>query len=194
MMRHTIITFTQQETRDLVKSWLLISLAFGILLSGGLSLSPGFFMVFVASLLTVGLGFVAHELAHKVSALRLGCTAAFRANNVMLFLAVLMSFFGFIIAAPGAVRIQGHLSKKQRGLIALMGPLANVVLAVVFLPLLFAVPFVGMIGVRINAFLAAFNLLPIRGFDGVQAMQWNTAGYVLLLVASIGLIMASYLL
>jgi Zn-dependent protease len=77
----------------LLKSWIAISIAFTILNTS--IFDSGFVIYFVISLLTVGLGFIFHELAHKFVAQRYGCFAEYRANNQMLIIGILTAFLGF---------------------------------------------------------------------------------------------------
>jgi Zn-dependent protease len=171
------ITFSEIELQHLFRAWLAISFAFAILL-GGLSLSTNFFIRFTIALLTVGLGFLLHELAHKVAAQHYRCWAEFRANDQMLMLAILMSFFGFLFAAPGAVMIHGHINLKQRGIISAAGPIINYLLAIIFLLLMFIYPHpmlasLFMYGFMINAFLGLFNMIPFGMFDGAKILAWD---------------------
>ena len=159
------IKFSEIEIIDLLKAWAAITLAFGILM-GGFSLSKLFIAMPIAGL-TVGIGFLLHELAHKVVAQRYGLWAEFRSDDHMLIFAIIFSFFGFVFAAPGAVLIHGyHITKKQNGLISLAGPLTNLVLAVCFFILAHSSPVeivqtIGMYGALINAWLGLFNMIPI---------------------------------
>ena len=84
--------FTNKEIRDLLIAWFMISLAFAILFSG-LSLSAFFLISLIISGLTVGIGFLLHELMHKFVAQKYGLMAEFHASYKMLFLAILFSFF-----------------------------------------------------------------------------------------------------
>src|SRR3989344_8209181 len=127
------LSTSNREIKDISKAWFAISLAFGIVL-GGLTLK--FFTAFIISAIAVGLGFLLHELSHKFFAQRYGYKAEFRSFDEMLFLAVIMSFFGFVIAAPGAVMIFSRVfDKRKNGIISVAGPLVNVILVVVFLGL-----------------------------------------------------------
>lgn len=169
------------ERRDLIRSWLLLSVAFGIVLSHG-NLAPLTILINAAiALVTVGIGFVAHELAHKRVAERYGSAATYRADNTMLGLALIMSIFGFLFAAPGAVRIHGHQSVKRRGIIALAGPFANVVVALLFIILYGLLPApldaAAGFGSIINLMLALFNLLPFGPFDGAKVMAWSKGAF-----------------
>lgn len=166
------------ETKELIKAWLAISIAFGILIyrSG----EPLYSSIIIAAV-TVGLGFVVHEISHRHFARKFGKHAEFRANNGMLIIAILMSFFGFIISAPGAVIISGFVSKRQGGIIASSGPTANLLLAIIFLPLVFVIPTIAYYGLMINAWLALFNIIPFRGFDGHKILDWNKPVYFLIL-------------
>jgi len=173
-----------RELRDLVKAWFIISLAFAIAFSGGQLFSNTIIFVFLISAFTVGLGFILHELAHRYFARRYGAHAEFYANNTMLFIALLFSFFGFIFAAPGAVVIKGYLTKRKYGHIALAGPAMNVLLGIVFLLILLFIPESAVVtkpGMMINFWLALFNMLPFPIFDGYKVLRWNKIVYGLVL-------------
>ena len=166
------------EFKDIVKAWLAISIAFGILIYA--EKKPFGFSMGVAAI-TVGLGFLCHELSHRYYARKFGKHAEFKANNMMLILAIVMSFLGFIIAAPGAVIISGFVTRKEGGIIATAGPAANLVLAVLFLPFVFVFPAIAYYGLMINAWLALFNLIPFLGFDGHKIVEWSKPAYFIML-------------
>ena len=182
------IEFKKKELFELFKAWLAISLAFGILLTPTLTNDfgsvNGFLIAFSISMITVGLGFVVHELAHKLTAQRFYCSAEFKANDIMLLLAVIMSFAGFVLAAPGAVWIKGGVNKKQNGIISFAGPFSNFVLALLFLPGLFLASGLLFIfffqGFLINSWLGLFNMIPLAPFDGLKIYKWNKIIYVTL--------------
>jgi len=180
------------EVRDLLKAWSAISLAFAILLNRGISLSPRFFSILLVSAFTVGIGFLLHEMGHKVVAQRYGLFAEFRSFDPMLLLAIFFSLFGFIIAAPGAVMIQGKVSLEQNGKISLAGPFINVLLALLFLGgLQLSNLYALRVGFAINALLAVFNLIPFGNFDGRKIFDWNKPVWGTLLVAGIVLMTIS---
>ena len=109
--------FSPIEKRDLFFAGVMISLAFAILLSGGLtgifSLNVGILIAFVISFFTAGLGFLLHELMHKFVAQSYGLFAEFKAYYDGLWLALAFSLFGFILAAPGAVYIRGWNPREK---------------------------------------------------------------------------------
>src|SRR6056297_698631 len=127
--------FSTREVRDLLVAWLALGVAFGIFFAGGgpnvLAFGPGMVVLLGVSLLTAGVAFLLHELAHKIVAVNYGQIAEFRADYNMLFLAVMSALLGFIFAAPGAVHHRGYLSAKEHGHIAIAGPAINLVLAAV---------------------------------------------------------------
>ena len=100
------VRFSRRELRDLGAAWVALGVAFTIFLGRGViqGLLAGTVgagtaaRLFALSMLTVGTGFLLHELAHKVVAVRFGQVAAFRADYGMLGLAAL---FVPVVFAPG---------------------------------------------------------------------------------------------
>ncbi|MBW3013877.1 hypothetical protein KY335_01390 [Candidatus Woesearchaeota archaeon] len=185
------------EIRQLWWAWLAISVAFANVLNvGGYINFPRFFLI---SGIAVGLGFLFHEMGHKILAQKFGLAAEFRASYQMLIFAVIISFFGFVFAAPGAVMILGRPSKKQNGIISAFGPLTNFFLAMVFLLLSFTGMFstfmaqLTFIGYTINVWLGLFNLIPVSIFDGRKIWHWNKAAYLALVVFGISLFILQYI-
>jgi len=178
--------FSSREVRDLLVAWAALGLAFTIFFAGGgpnLLAMVGLPLVVLlgVSLLTAGVAFLLHELAHKVVAVNYGQIAEFRADYNMLFIAVMSALLGFIFAAPGAVHHRGYLNAKEHGHIAIAGPAINLVLAAVFLPVYFGgiglnlglLVLLGQLGIIVNLFLAAFNLVPFGPLDGKTVIAWS---------------------
>jgi Zn-dependent protease len=200
------ISFSGREIRDLLAAWLALGLAFTLFLDpqlvqdalvGSIDVA-GLAAVFGVALLTVGVGFLLHELAHKVVAVRFGQVAAFRADYGMLFLAIMAGLAGFLFAAPGAVVHRGRITDRENGLIALAGPVTNLGLAAVFLALEMGGPgILGVIGTQglvINLLLAGFNMIPFGPLDGRKVLSWSLPVYLLVAVPSIGLAVAVFVL
>jgi len=196
--------FTYREKKDLFNAGILISLAFAFLLSGGfnslLNFNLSFLIIFLIALFTAGLGFLLHELMHKYVAQSYGLFAEFKAFYNMLWFAVILSLFGFIIAAPGAVMISGRVTRERNGKISLAGPVTNIVLAFVFLILILIFNTEGLFryflgfGLTINSLLAAFNMIPLGPFDGAKIIEWDKKVYGLTTIIAIGLFIVSFLI
>lgn len=192
---------SQIEVVHLILAWIVVSFAFAIVFNPVINiLSNAFLYAMLYSGITVGFGFLLHELAHKFVAQKYGCWAEFRADFFMLLLAVAMSFTGFVFAAPGAVIIMGkNVSLKQSGKISVAGPLMNVFIAIIFLALFFIFP-AGTLhtmfafGFYVNAWLAAFNMIPFWFFDGAKIWKWNKVIYFSVLAVSVALMIASFVL
>ncbi len=186
--------FSSLELFELGKAWLAISLAFAILYTLPAFSVDRFFLFFGICALIVGSGFLLHELAHKFLAQRYGCWAEFRADNKMLLIMLVFSFFGFILAAPGGVFIHGNLSRQTNGKISFAGPLTNILLSGFFFALLFhgiSSPLVSF-GFSINAWLAFFNLLPFWQFDGLKVLHWHKGVYCGAMFAAVLLLFFSF--
>ena len=202
------LSFSSRELRDLALAWAALGVAFAIFFAGGGQravdsiLRGGVAGPVLLSLLTAGAGFLIHELAHKVVAVRYGQIAEFRADYGMLFLAVVSSLAGFIFAAPGAVYHRGRLTPREHGLIALAGPAVNVGLAVLFLPVFVAgailssefLALVGSRGLMINLFLAAFNMVPFGPLDGKTVLEWSKPVFAGTFVSAVVLTVGAFLL
>lgn len=190
--------FSGTEIRDLLVAWFALGVAFMLFFVGGTAgfdrlLAAGIVLPLVVSLLTAGIGFLLHEVAHKVVAVHYDQVAEFRADNGMLFLAVMSALLGFIFAAPGAVHHRGRLTEREHGHIALAGPVVNLALMVVFVPALLVggvlgndlLVLVGERGIAINVFLAAFNLIPYGPLDGKTVLGWSKTVWVVTFVPSV---------
>jgi len=187
-------TTSNIEIKDLVKAWLIVSLAFAIVLSGINFFSLNFLLYFATTLVAVGSGFLFHELAHKIIAQKYGCFAEFRADMTMLILALFMSFLGFVFAAPGAVMIGGgHIDARRNGRISIAGPATNFVLAVLFMTgNIFLPNIIFTYGFFINAWLGLFNLIPFGFFDGAKIFRWNKGVWILAVAIGVFLVFITF--
>lgn len=187
------VRFGSREIKDLLIAWVALGVAFALFFAGGAAgvQRGGFLPLLFISMLTAGVGFLLHELAHKVVAVNFGQQAAFKADYGMLGLAVVSAMAGFIFAAPGAVYHRGRITNRQNGLIAVAGPVTNLALALLFAPLLLVpVEFVfqlGRYGVGINLLLAAFNMIPFGPLDGKTVLSWSLPVFALTFGVSVAL-------
>lgn len=202
MVRRSVWTYSFREVKELLIAWLVLGFSF----SARYIRYPTFTTDFAVSLLTVGVAFVCHELAHKFVAQRYGCWAEFRYWTWGLVLALIMAFAsalvggGIIFAAPGAVHIVPivrrvgwgfDFSVRSYGLISLMGPLVNISLAVIFLPLTGfggVLSQLGFWGYQINLWLAMFNMLPFPPLDGYKVFMWNKVVWAVITIPLIAMI------
>lgn len=178
----------REEAFEIIVSILAISLALSFA-TAGLNIEPSRFVFLMAMyVLTVGSGFVLHELAHKYFGIKYGARAQFRAWPLglafALGLAVIPQIFGFrlpLFIAPGAVYIYAmrHISARENGIISLAGPAMNWLLAGIFFAMFLLlgenpiIATVAMQGAWINMGLAMFNLLPVYPLDGSKVLSWN---------------------
>ncbi|MBP1929072.1 Zn-dependent protease [Methanolinea mesophila] len=198
-----------RERRDLIIAWLAISIAFTLIFirPSGKVVPEVYLLFFGVSLVTVGIGFVLHELSHKFTAMKYGFWAEFRRDNLMLVVAVaLAALVGVVFAAPGATMIYGPtITRQQNGKISAAGPIVNLVLCIPFAILLFAGPFVpltvfslnvvsliGLVGLQVNAMIAFFNMLPVSVLDGKKVWAWNKGIFIALFGAALVAVFFSY--
>lgn len=141
--------------------------------------------------------FFFHETSHKLMAQKYGLWAEFRMYPrglvFSLFLGILLPF---VFAAPGAVMFRGGSRYFETGRIAMAGPLSNLIIAAVTLPLyrffffedVLISPIICFI-CFINALFATFNLLPFGPLDGTKIIRWNATVWIIMLILSAAVLM-----
>ncbi|NMC04831.1 MAG: hypothetical protein GYA24_06455, partial [Candidatus Lokiarchaeota archaeon] len=178
----------------------------------GLGQIPGFepveqalFPYFLAVISTAG--FLIHEFAHRQTGRRYKLPAKFRLLTFGLLLTitgiVLYFSFGFPpFALPGAVVVIGLERKDQAGKCKAAGPLSNLIIAVILLPVAFVSAYLKIgfeyfvlfvLGTYMNSFLGLFNMLPIGLLDGHEIMKYKKWLWVLLFASLLGIWLFTYL-
>ncbi|BAM70145.1 peptidase [Methanothermobacter sp. CaT2] len=185
-----MVRFNREEVRDILVSMVVIAGVFAYVFSGKNIQTA--VVLLPATLITVGLGFVLHEIAHKLMAIRYGFWAEYRLWFEGLLLALVTAYFGFVFAAPGAVYIHGnYIERDVNGKISLAGPLTNIILAIMFLMVSTVLPSpinqVAFLGYAVNSFLALFNLIPLAVLDGAKVFRWNPLIWLLAAAAAFAL-------
>ncbi|MFA5294275.1 MAG: peptidase M50 [Methanoregulaceae archaeon] len=200
---------SRRERFDLIVAWVAIAIAFSLIFvrqEGSVTLNR-YLILLGLSLITVGVGFVLHELAHKFTAMRFGYWAEFRKDNLMLLVAVVLAaLVGVVFAAPGATIIYGAgVTREQNGKISAAGPAINLILCIPFAIILLVggsldpattsrsiLLMAGMVGLQVNAMIAAFNMLPVSVLDGKKVLAWNPVVFAVLIIAAFGILLASF--
>ena len=188
-----VISFSHTELKHLLVGGLL-TLAIG--LSMPLWWGTGFYssplpLIVLAFLFSIS--FLSHELAHKVAAQHYGLWAEFRITPYGALITLLSTISPFKIISPGTVVVAGVADKDVIGRTAVVGPLTNIVFALIFFVLTQLVQVTGIMRwvllytVMINAFIALFNLLPFGILDGFKVFAWNKAVWFTVFIPSIAL-------
>ncbi len=207
-----MVNFTAREVRDILISMFVIVIIFAyipsreLLTIGSSEFLNNFIALIPALFISVGLGFMLHELAHKFVAMRYGFYAEFRMWIEGLIFALFIAFaLNLVFVAPGAVYIHGNqISKEENGRISIAGPLVNIALALIFLSLFpfishnptdiigFEFQVIVTYGFIINSILAVFNLIPLGIFDGAKILRWNPVIWGLTFVVAVILVVKAY--
>ena len=215
MINEIFSRIPKTERNDLIIAWAGISIAFTLVFIRA-GVTPDIFAIFFGiSLMTVGVGFMLHELAHKFTAIKFGYWAQFRKDNQMLLVAVAVAaLVGVVFAAPGATMIYGQqgreMQKRENGLISVAGPVTNLLLCIVFFVIVviacmmgfgtiagtntlnFIVYEIGIVGLSVNAMIAFFNMLPVSVLDGRKVLSWNPAVFVAVILLAFAILLVAY--
>jgi len=203
------LTTSRTELLHIAIAYLVLTADLTILFSGGSFLAGRGGVISTVSLTVVLIaaaaaltGFVAHEMAHKIVAQRLGFWAEFRMSPIGLVLSVITAFIGFLFAAPGATMVGGMSSVDRRewGETSVAGPLTNFSFAALFYLASIAVfsPFHVAVSsllflAWINLIFAGFNMLPIGPLDGAKVLRWSVGVWVAVFVMVIAFGVVTFL-
>lgn len=197
--------FQNEELKDI----LISTLALGFIFTWNWNLFstnlPGFFFIAVLTTAIVALSFIPHELMHKFFANKYHCHAKYEMWKTGLLIALALAVISngsFVFAAPGAVVIyttfysrhgleHTRLTSRQNAIISAGGPLTNIAIAAVFV-LLSYIGISDSFGlftqiIKVNSFLAMFNLLPIPPLDGSKIIWYNIFWWAALMLISVGI-------
>jgi Zn-dependent protease len=198
--------FTRAE-----KKWLIIAILALALIAGfddgreTFEMSYWLFNLF-NMLLIVTLAVVVREAAHRIYGLWSGFRVEYKPSFHTIILGLIIAFVSMgkiVFLAPSTVVL--HLLEKHRlgyfryglgystvGTVALMGPLANLALAIFFKTFTFLPNPLIEAAVFINVVFAISNMLPIPGLDGLQLFYASRFGYFFAFGAIVG--MSAFLL
>lgn len=185
-----MLDFTKEELRNLTIAFVVLTFCFGIA-TAGLN-AHGIISILPIVVVSVVIGSLLHELGHKFVAMKYGCQAEFKLWPLGLLIAVITSFFGFVFASPGSLYIgPENLSDEINGKISIAGPMANMVLTLIFLAIaaliyplkihsniFHLIYLISTVGFSVNCFLATFNLFPIYSLDGTKVLKWNVGIWI----------------
>lgn len=193
--------FSRDEFRDLVIAIAATTLIFAY--NGNVhdlaSSIPAAFIVVVTS-------FLLHELAHKFVAMRYGVKAFFKLWPFGVIMGLIFMFIPPLkLVAPGSVVIYPQrfarwkrryekysnftdITIKEIGIIAAVGPMVNIILAVLSWSLATSVfpgnSFLNYLTL-INSWLALVNLIPFNPLDGAKIFTWKPWFWLAMMALSI---------
>jgi Zn-dependent protease len=175
----------------LTLDFILILSGAGLIEGGVLSSAFSSVTLVIVAALTAMTAFVAHEMAHKVSAQSYGYWAEFRWSPMGLVFSLFTAYLGFLFAAPGATVVAGMTDRRQWGRTALAGPLSNFAFGAVFYAGALATWYSGsplytwlLVLAYFNCWFGTFNLFPFGPLDGAKVMRWSPATWAVAIVAT----------
>jgi Zn-dependent protease len=148
--------------------------------------------------IAAGIAIIGHEFAHDFMANRYKVGAKFELWTSGLVLVLATSFlFGNVFATTGRNILEiENLDKRTKGLIFSAGPMINILIAIILLPISKTAGSLGQlaaIGIPINLVIATYNFLPISPMDGKHIKNWNSCIWLLLFVPTFSIFFWKYL-
>jgi Zn-dependent protease len=194
--KKSVLHFSPQEKKDLIISWLTLSLAFAALIAPVFLNIHDILFALPVALLAVGTGFIFHELAHREAAKHFGFHSEYRAwyPGLLIAIALALSPLHMIFAAPGATYFFGEsITRKQNGVISIAGPTTNLIFGflLTIIGALFMDTFLKsafILAGQINFWFAFFNLIPIYPLDGAKVLEWKPSAWIVAIGASLILV------
>lgn len=180
--------WTREELSDLLFAGILLSVVFVI------SYQWSLWLAFIV----VAIGLIIHELGHKFVGVFLGMDEIHFMLSPLGIAAGFLSgaLIGQALVTPGGVTYDMRENSRDRFLMGLGGPAANMLLFGVFMLISMTAPFtvgvadgevnVWLAAALVNLYLALFNLLPIPMFDGHQLYKINPMWWAVSLVSVAG--------
>lgn len=183
------------ESKSIAVTILAISLVFG-----SEYLIIGEFIGFTIVSIIASVSIIIHELSHKYTAIYLGCYSRYVLHPFGLILTLISAipFMPIKVIMPGVTLVSLYtydpfVVKRVNGLTSSAGPLSNIVISLLaivinglsysYIPLLWRTVLILML--RINSWIAFFNLLPIPPLDGSKVLVWNPVAWITLFILSI---------
>lgn len=135
-----------------------------------------------------GIAVVGHEIVTNAIARHQSCDSEFQmwglGSAIMFINAVI---FGIAFGKPSRTIVSGtqSLPQKDRGLLLLIGPLVNIIFALISL---YLIPFggilgaAGAIGFPLNIMVSVYTLVPVHPLKGKGIYEWNKVVWALFFV------------
>lgn len=176
--------FTAPEIKDI--SITIVSLSI-ILVLKDLSTGLPWMSSMISALLVVSTSLIIKLIMQKITAQKYDCDAVYKFNYNLFFIAVLLALItngAVVFAAIGSIMITsslytrlGHkfvnITQRETGLVALSGPLANIIFSLLSIVLYPINPSLFQSFLNFNVFMALFNLIPFPPLDGSKVIWWN---------------------
>ena len=130
-------------------------------------------------LFAAGMAIVLHDITHRFVAWKYNVVSEYKFWGIGTIGMFATSFlFGLVYALPARTIINGadKLTKQQQSMVYLSGPLVSMLLALLFLLLLFtgdAFRTIGLIGCSMNILSAAYSLMPFDPMDGNKVYKYK---------------------
>jgi Zn-dependent protease len=130
--------------------------------------------------------FLGHEYSHKLAAHHFGLWAEFRLNLLGAVLTGISIILPIKFVAPGAAMLGGYSDDRTLGLVAVSGPLVNILMSVVLLPFVFTSSGSYLWpAFYVSSFIAVFNLIPVAILDGKKVFDWSKGVWALMFAISV---------
>lgn len=198
-----MVKFTKDELKHLLISFILVSLFTAVHITNKFHWTTNEFInVMLLTLIVFTISLILRTYLQKKVALNYRYTIQYKFYSYGIIFSLVTMIFSIIVLVPGYFDYGVYsrmISDEEKFKISSVGPIFNIVLAVIFMILVFALKSLAtlgsfdvngilllfaLIGFNVNSYLGFFDLIPFMVTDGLNMVEYSTVKWLVLLVIS----------
>ncbi|MBE6487134.1 MAG: hypothetical protein E7Z86_00210 [Methanosphaera stadtmanae] len=198
-----LVKFTKDEIKHLLLSFIAVTIIFSIHLTNKYHWSTNeFITVLPLTLIVFVISLILRTFIQKKIALDYRYTIQYKLYSYGLIFSIITMIFNIIVLIPSYIDYglyERMISDNEKYKISLVGPVFNIILAVIFMIILliikpyfslnivdinFYIMLAAIIGFNVNSYMSFFNLIPFVVTDGLNLFNYKTSVWIILIVLS----------
>ncbi len=201
-----MIKFTKEEIRNLLISIIVISTLFTINMTQKIGwTNTEIINILIITLILFSISFIAKIYSQKYLARKYHYHIEYKIWGYGIIFAIVTMLLNIFIITPGYFKYGLYdriATEEEKAKIAIIGPAANMILAVIFLIALIIlkstlttsaiIKLAMLIGFYINTYMAVFNLIPFMALDGIKIVEYDLKMWIVPMIISVVLLIITF--